>query len=111
VSNGTDGKRWVILPPPSPNSARISGEFTLQPPAQRKEPARRTVSGEILVSAPDDAPAQSFVQELEPFDSERVTEVPTSDEMLAPPELRSEPEGETIPAPAPGGEDLGPVQD
>lgn len=55
----------------------------------------------MLVSGTDDETAHSFVHELEPSDSERVTEVPKSDEIDAPPELRSDPGLETIPAPAP----------
>lgn len=104
MSNGTDGKRWAILPPPSPNSAKISGEFALEQSFQRKIPARRTVSGEILVSGTNHDGEHSFVQELEPSDSERVTEVPKSDELYAPAELRSDPGLETIPAPAPADE-------
>lgn len=57
-----------------------------------------------------EASPHSFVHELEPSDSERVTEVPSSDEMLMPPDLKSAPRSpdiglETIPAPAPGEEE------
>lgn len=104
------------MPPPSPTSAKISGEFILEPPSHRRTPARRTLSGEVVAPLAGEELPVSFVHELEPSDSERVTEVPTSDEMLLPPDLNSEPraseisssEGgssevgqETIPAPAP----------
>lgn len=105
MSNGADGKRWAIVPPPSPTSAKISGEFILEPPSHRRTPPRRTLSGEIVAPSGADL-SRSFVHELEPSDSERVTEIPTSDEMLMPPDLKSEPRTpdlgqETIPAPAP----------
>lgn len=93
------------MPPPSINSAKISGEFSLGQAFERKLPARRKVSGERLAVGADGEPAHSFVHELEPSDSERVTEVPESDELHAPPELRSDPGLETIPAPAPADEE------
>lgn len=60
----------------------MSGEFAMELPFQRKTPARRAPSGEIAIAGAAE-PGRRLVQELEPADSERVTEVPTAGEMFA----------------------------
>lgn len=88
-----DDKRWAILPPPSVTSAALSGQFGVALEHGRRRPVRRTP--EAGVEKSDAAPLVSQVNELEPADSERVTEVP--------PESRqrfSDSNLETIPAPA-----------
>lgn len=97
MSRSVEEKRWAILPPPSVNSS-VSGQFELEKEVVRRHPVRRTTSGELR---PDqeggeaNATPTSSVNELEPSDSERITEVP--------PESRrrfGDANLETIPAPA-----------
>jgi hypothetical protein len=104
VKKTADEKRWAILPPPSTVSA-VAGRFAVQMEPARRRPARRTVSGEVRIdeveaddSEADDREAEakdSSVNELEPSDSERVTEVPPDSRQRF-----SDPSLETIPAPA-----------
>ena len=92
MKKSADEKRWAILPPPSTVSA-VKGQFAIQAEPARRRPARRTVSGEVFLES--SVPTESSVNELEPSDSDRVTEVP--------PESRprfSDANLETIPAPA-----------
>lgn len=76
------------MPPPSSNSSAISGEFALRPESRRGGRAlvtEREIRTERVASS-------SFVQELEPSDSDRPTEVPPAREDL-------DRTLETIPAP------------
>jgi hypothetical protein len=96
-------KRWAILPPPSVTSAALSGQFTTQLEISRRRPARRVVVGEVVVAdadrhTPDGQLApiiESGVNELEPADSEKITEVPPHSRQRF-----SDSNLETIPAPA-----------
>lgn len=88
-----DDKRWAILPPPSVTSAALSGQFGVALEQGRRRPVRRTP--EVRAADSEVPVLLSTVNELEPADSERVTEVP--------PESRkrfSDSNLETIPAPA-----------
>jgi hypothetical protein len=92
VKKSADEKRWAILPPPSAASA-VRGQFAVQMDHARRRPARRTVSGEVRVDETE--ATDSSVNELEPSDSDRVTEVPSESRPRF-----NESNLETIPAPA-----------
>lgn len=81
-------KRWAIMPPPSPTSAKVGTEMEVEEVAE---------SGPREHATWPPAPGMSDVRELgpEPASSERPTESPPM------PQARvSDPEFDTIPAPA-----------
>ena len=75
----------------------MSGEFPLIAEVSRRRPVRRSASGEML--RVDAERTESAVEQLEPSDSERVTEVPPSPSTAHPTSHFMESNLETIPAP------------
>ena len=101
--SAADKKRWAILPPPSLTSEEMHDGFSLQEALrarltepqtarERHSPARRAISGRVQKPGTYERqePVSSSVMDLEPSDSERVTEVPGAEESRL----------ETIPAPS-----------
>jgi|SRR5690606_17340869 len=97
MTKAAKDKRWAIVPPPSPASSKVSGEFSLVDKGSRRSPARR-----FQVEDPSSRPFSSgFSFRSERDSSECITEVPSSGEdAWGSDERFSDLAADTIPAPS-----------